>query len=368
MYSRKLALAAVSAVVLAAGSVSGYAQGTNGALVGVVRDATGAVIPNASVTATNTATGVVYSGTSGSSGEYRISNLPNGSYNVTTATPGFAPTSVKNLAVDANNVLTKDFTLGANGQTTTVEVSSEASVSIDTTTAQISSVFSAKETQDLPTATVGLGVLNLSLLAPGVSSSGGLGAGTGPSVAGQRPRNNNFMIDGTDNNSKGVTGPELFVPNDAIQQFTLLQNVYSAQYGHSTGGQFNSLIVSGSNSVHGRFYEYFQNRNLDAVSNIQGIANASANSPTTPVAANFQPRFDFNRYGGQLGGPIVKDRLFVFSNFERQTTGQVGVSSAFCSPTAAGIAQLNAATFASAVNEKVYASFTPFSNACCCAG
>ena len=364
MYSRKLAVAAVSAFVLAAGTGVGYAQGNAGALVGVVRDATGAVIPKANVTATNLGTGVVYTGVSGAAGEYRISNLPNGSYNVSTTISGFAPTTLKDVEIDANNVLTKDVTLGASGQSTTVEVSSEATVSIDTTTAQISSVFSAKETQDLPTATIGLGVLNLALLTPGVSSSGGLGAGTGPSVAGQRPRNNNFMIDGTDNNSKGVTGPELFVPNDAIQQFTLLQNVYSAQYGHSTGGQFNSLIVSGTNSIHGRFYEYFQNRNLDAVSNIQEMANATSTQANgQPQRLNFNPRFDFNRYGGQLGGPILKDRLFLFSNFERQTTGAVGTTTAFCSPTAAGLAALNSATFASAVNAKVYAALTPAGSA-----
>ena len=107
--------------------------------------------------------------------------------------------------------------------------------------------------------------MNLSLLTPGVTSSGGLGAGTGPAISGQRPRNNNFTIDGIDNNSKSVTGPLLYVPNDAVSEFVLLQNVYSAQYGHSTGGQFNSLIVSGTNHFHGRAYEYFQNRNLNAV-------------------------------------------------------------------------------------------------------
>lgn len=359
MYSRKIALAAVSAVVLAVGAGSGYAQSTTGALVGTVRDTTGAVVTKASVVAKNTATGVVYTGNSGGAGEYRISNLPNGVYDVTTTIAGFAPSTLKSVAVSANNVQTEDFSLSAAGNSTVVEVSNEAAVAIDTTTAQISQTFSTKEVQDLPTATVGLGVVNLSLLSPGVTSTGGLGAGTGPSVSGQRPRNNNFMIDGVDNNSKSVTGPLLFVPNDATQEFTLLQNIYSAQYGHSTGGQFNTLITSGTNSLHGRLYEYFQNRKLNAVSSTSGINNVAAGMP-----ANFKPRFDFNRYGGQLGGPVFKDRLFLFSNYERQTLGQSGTAS-YCSPTAAGFATLNGLTFGSgtATNTNNYAVYKNFSQA-----
>src|SRR5215469_17768225 len=95
---------------------------------------------------------------------------------------------------------------------------------------------------------LGLGVINLSLLQAGVGSTGGLGAGTGPAVGGQRPRNNNFTVEGIDENDKGVTGPDMYVPNDAVQNFTILQNQFSAEFGHSTGGQFNTSIVSGTNT------------------------------------------------------------------------------------------------------------------------
>ncbi len=359
MFSRKFAATAVTAVVLSVSAGIGYAQSSNGALVGVVRDATGAVVPKAAVAAKNVATGVVYSGESNASGQYRISNLPNGSYDISTTVPGFAPSAIKGIGIEANNVQTQDVTLGAAGQATTVEVTSEANVSIDTTTAQIATTFSLKETQDLPSAAVGLGVLNLSLQAPGVTSSGGLGAGTGPSVSGQRPRNNNFEIDGIDNNSKSVTGPLLYVPNDAVQEFTLLQNVYSAQYGHSTGGQFDTLIVSGTNQVHGRLYEYFQNRNLNAVTSTQGIANAGSNTPTHPVSSHFNPRFDFNRYGGQLGGPVLRNKLFLFSNYERQSLGQAAAPTTFCAPTAAGFTALNSLNFASKTNLNAFEQYYP---------
>jgi hypothetical protein len=355
MSLRKIASVIVLAIVLSIGVGFLQAQTNSGALVGVVRDPSGAVIPNTTVNATNEATGVLYTGKTNANGEYRISNLPEGSYGLRTVITGFTPVAIKGVAVSSTIVSTQDIVLSIGQGTTTVEVQSEANVSIDTTTAQISTTFSLKEVQDLPSATIGLGVLNLSLLSPGVTSSGGIGAGTGPAISGQRPRNNNFTVDGIDNNSKSVTGPLLNVPNEAVSEFVVLQNVYSAQYGHSAGGQFNSVIASGTNHVHGRLYEYFQNRNLDAVDQQQAIKNA-----TNPnVALNFQPRFDFNRYGGQAGAPILKDRLFLFGNFERQTTGSAGSSTAFCSPTAAGFSTLSGMAFASTTNYGVYKQFVP---------
>jgi hypothetical protein len=330
-----------------------FGQVTTGTLVGIVRDPSGASIPNAPVVATNVATGVTYAGKTNGNGEYRIQYLPSGNYSVKAAAPGFNSETLNDVQIQSNLDATGDLKLSI-GNTVSVDVSSEASVSIDTTTAQIGSTFVAKETQDLPTATVGLGVLNLSLLVPGVSSSGGIGAGTGPSVGGQRPRNNNFEIEGIDNNSKVVTGPLLYTPNDAVGEFSLLQNVFGAQYGHSTGGQFNQLIVSGTNTLHGRLYEYFDNRNLNAVDTIQANDNRG-----NGVSPNFQPRYDFNRYGGQLGGAILKDKLFLFSNFERQTTGQGGSGSTYCSPTAAGIATLKSLSFASSNNLGVFTKYSP---------
>lgn len=329
------------------------AQTTSGALVGTVKDPSGAFVGGAKVTAVNEATSVRYDGVANSSGEFRISNLPAGAYDVTTSAAGFSTTTLKAVAVDANKIQTQDFTV-LPGTSESVEVTSIANVSIDTTTSQIQSTFSMLEVQDLPTASVGLGVLNLALLSPGVATSGGLGAGTGPSVSGQRPRNNNFTIEGIDNNSKSVTGPLLYVPNDAVGQFTALQNMFSPEYGHSTGGQFNELIVSGTNQVHGRLYEYFDNRKLNAVDTLQANSNVASS-----LARGFKPRYDFNRYGGQLGGPVLRDRLFLFSNFERQTLGQAGGSATFCAPTAAGFTAISATPGLSANNLKAYQQYSP---------
>ena len=95
-----------------------------------------------------------------------------------------------------------------------------------------------------------------------MATSGGIGVGTGPSVGGQRPRNNNFTIEGIDNNNGSVTGPLVTVPNDAVAEFTFLQNQFGADFGHSSGGQFNQVVKSGTNQFHGSAYEYFINRNL----------------------------------------------------------------------------------------------------------
>src|SRR5262249_10532514 len=139
-----------------------------------------------------------------------------------------------------------------------------SAAAIDTTTAQVQTTFQTRQLADLGAASTGSGVINLSLLSAGVTSSGGAGQGTGPSVGGQRPTNNSFTIEGIDNNSLAVTGPVVTIPNDAVSEFSILQNQFSADFGHSSGGQFNQVIKSGTNEFHGMAYDYFNNRNLDA--------------------------------------------------------------------------------------------------------
>ena len=113
----------------------------------------------------------------------------------------------------------------------------------------------------------GGGVNNLALIAPNVSSSGGVGVGTGGSVGGQRPRNNNFVVDGVDNNDKSVTGPQLYVSPETVAEFSLLANQFSAEFGRSNGGQFITVTKTGTNEYHGTAYGFFQNRYLNALDN-----------------------------------------------------------------------------------------------------
>ncbi len=305
-----------------------YGQALDGNIVGTVLDSQGAAVAGADITATNVATSVVAVAKTNHAGEYRFDNLLAGTYKISAKMSGFK-TINEQVDVEVNKTSTRNLTLTPGAATETIEVSGTPPT-LDTTTAQIQSIYETKETQDLPTASVGLGVLNLSLLQAGVGTSGGLGAGTGPSIGGQRPRDNNFEIEGTDNNDKTVTGPLIYVPNDAVQNFSILQNQFSPEFGHSNGGQFNTIVISGTNTFHGRVYEYFQNRNLNA------LDTSLANEGITSL-----PRYDNNRFGGEVGGPIFKNKLFFFAAFEYNPIGQAASSgSVVCAPTAAGYATL----------------------------
>lgn len=304
-----------------------FAQSISGDLVGTVYDASGAVIPNVTVTVTNEATGVGTTATTNTAGQYRLGNLPVGAYDVQVTADGFTPFSVKGLQVELNKTSTQNVTLQVGTAAVAVEVTAAAS-NIDTTTAQIQNSYGASQLQDW--GTTGSGVINLSLLNAGVSTSGTVGVGTGPSVGGQRPRNNNFTIEGIDNNSQSVTGPLVTIPNDAVAEFSILQNQYSPEFGHSTGGQFNQVIRSGQNEFHGRVYEYLQNRNLIAVDQ-QSIVSQ------TPL----NPGYDDNRFGGQVGGPIVRNKAFFFANVEYDKLREDVVPGLLLGPTASGWAALD---------------------------
>jgi hypothetical protein len=315
------------------------AQVISGDLVGTVYDKTGAVVPNASVEVLNVATGVKYTASANETGDYRFTNLPVGFYNISAESSSFAKTTVNNFKIELNKTSTCPLPWKLRARRLRLRFRIDSCT--DTTTATIANTFEDRLNSDLPAATIGNGVLNLSLLGSGVASSGGVGAGTGPSVGGQRPRNNNFMIEGVDNNSKSVTGPLVGIPNDAVAEFSVLQNQYSPEFGHSSGAQFNTIIKSGTNTLHGGAYIYSQNRNFNAIDvalKNQGITE--------------NPRFDSNRIGGDIGGPIVKNKLFFFGAVQYNPVGQASVSAAaLCSPTTAGYTQLQNAVTANGFSQ-----------------
>ena len=269
-YSRNLkplafVLALLGLLALCAGIAFG--QAIDGAVVGTITDTQGAVVSGADVTATNIATNVVAIGKTGASGEYQFPHLLPGTYKISVKLTGFKSIA-EQVDVDLNKTTTRNLTLTPGATTETIEVSGTPPT-IDTTTSQLSTTYENALLQNLPTAmsggSQGGGVLNASLLEAGVGSTGGLGAGSGPSVGGQRARENNFTIEGEDNNDKGVTGPMVYIPNDAVANFTVITNQFSPEFGHSAGGQFNEVVLGGTNTIHGMAYEYFRNRDLNAV-------------------------------------------------------------------------------------------------------
>src|ERR1700730_10011878 len=317
--------------LIAVSSSGAYGQAISGNLVGTISDSSSAVVTNASVEATKIDTGITTTTASGNTGAYRFENLPVGTYRIVVKSGGFK-TAVQQVDVVLNQTGTLNVTMALGSTSETIEVSGVAAT-IDTTSAQIQTEYDARFSQALGITSTGesaRGVLNLSLLSRGVTQSSSLGIGVGPSVGGQRPYNNNFAVEGVDNNNKAVTGNLITVPNDGVEHFTLLANQFDTEFGHSSGGQFNTTIRSGTNTFHGSLYEYFRNRNLNAVDNAFVLQGLTSN-----------PRFDSNRYGATFGGPIIKNKLFFFTNIERQPIGFISVGGgAVDAPTAAGLAAI----------------------------
>ena len=336
--------------ILLLSSVWLFGQAISGDLVGVVKDSSGAFVPSANVEATNLGTAAKSVQHTNAQGEYHFVNLPAGHYSLAVSAGGMKG-GIADVEVVLNKTITANITTSVAGTATTVEVSGTATT-VDTTTASIENTFGGRSIADAPLTSTGSGVINLSLLNAGVSGGGGIGLGTGPSISGQRPRNNNFTVEGVDNNSKSVTGPLMQIPNDAVESFTVLQNQFSPEFGHSSGGQFNQIVKSGSNQFHGTAYEYFLNRNLNAQDSQTALSQVS--NGLTPS----NPRYDNNRFGGQIGGPIIKNKLFFFINWEYNDIGQVFSSSA-CSPTAAGYATLTGMAGISQTNLQQFQKYVP---------
>ena len=345
----------VASLMLLAGLA--YGQAISGNIVGTVVDSSAAAVPNATVTATHTDTGVKTSVTATSAGEYRLGNLAVGTYTLTATASGFTPTTLGNVLVSLNQTITVNMTLKVGEVTTVVEVQ-EAGVQIDSSTAQLQTAFDSKQAVDVPLAGISRvlgtsGIYNLSLTGAGVATSGGIGQGTGPSVSGQRPENNTFTVDGVDNDDRYVTGPAMLISNEAVAQFNVLQNQFSAEFGGASGGVFNIVVKSGTNSLHGSVYEYFQNRDLNAMD------ASNVHSGQTSL-----PRFDSNRFGATVGGPIIKNKLFYFGNYEYNPVGQsASPGQTVYAPTAAGISLLNGMSGLSATNLGIFEKYVPVASA-----
>src|SRR5205085_9273699 len=292
---------------------------------------------------------------------------PANDYAISIEAASFKTLTLNDVRVQTNQTtdVPAQLTIGQIGET--VEVTAGGAELVDTTTANLSKSFEGRQVVELAQTSLGAsGVNNLALIAPNVSSSGGIGVGSGGSVGGQRPRNNNFMIDGIDNNDKGVTGPQSYISPEEVAEFTLLQNQFSAEFGRSNGGQFLTVTKSGTNDFHGSFYGFFRNRHLNALDTQDRLAGV-----TRPGS-----RFDYFRGGYNLGGPVffprfgeggpdlykLRNKLYFFTSYERLQRG-LGAPPAtpFFTPTAQGFATLNSGAFSgfSSRNLAVFNQFVP---------
>ncbi|HUR37818.1 MAG TPA: TonB-dependent receptor [Terriglobales bacterium] len=322
---------AILAVVLMLTLASyAFAQRLDGTLRGVVTDQSGAVVSGAKVRVTNPQTGVTNSTTTTSSGTYVFPNLLVGVYAVEVEAAGFQKYSRKDVNVQSNQVTEAHAKLAVGSEGTVVEVTSGSEV-VQTTSSQLSNTFNERAVNEMPIASLGGSPLELAIMLPNTTTLIGGVAGDGGSVGGLRPHANGFSIDGADNNNINLTGSSAPVIQDAVSELNILTNQFSAEYGFAGGGQFNLISKSGTNNLHGELHWFNRNRNFNALDNIQDAAGLTR-----------APRNDYNRLGGSAGGPLVKNKLFVFGAYEYSTQGVETSGVQVLTPTAAGLTTLNA--------------------------
>ncbi len=332
--SRKLFASALKAAFLAAFAVlalmpgkSASAQGIiTGGITGTVADQTGAVIAGATVKAVSESTGTVYQVTANAEGNFLFSTLPLGSYTITTTASGFGQTVLNHVQVVAGNATPLKITLSLGQAAQTVEVEASAAELVNTESAQIETTISEEQLVSAPVT----GALdNLALMAPGVvnvhmdgnSNTNGVNF----SVNGQRGRSNNSEIDGQTNNDTSIGGPSFFFDNqDAIQEVQVLTGDMGAQYGRNMGAIVNYITKSGSNSFHGTGFEIYTGSWLSSLMQYQKDPNFGGCAGTPGCNIN-APKFVQNNWGGTLGGPILKDKLWFFGSTLWSHTYEGGV-------------------------------------------
>jgi len=346
-------LAVAVAQVTAIGSA--YAQGIiTGSVSGSVVDSTGAVIPNAAITATDLEKGTIFKTKSQGNGDFSFRILPIGIYKLTIASSGFSTDELARIAVNANSDTSVGKQLMGIGATTSVVVEESPAAQLDTTQSQVTTTFSSETLQSLPV--MGNGFDEVALLEPGVAQTHDLmdsnSNGTvGFSSNGSRGRNNNFELDGQSNNDNSVAGPQIFFGNqDAIQEIQIIQSNFSAQYGRNTGTVVNYITKSGTNKIHGSAFEFYTGTFLSSLTNqdksaLDGFCLPGQDPVATGCVPISLPRADDNKWGATIGGPIIKGKLFAFGStyFEHTRVGQAPISSGSSyTPTPTGLAQLAA--------------------------
>jgi hypothetical protein len=303
-------------ITLFALTMSAWGQEVTAAIVGTVTDSSGAPISGAGVTATDTERGTTWTAKTNDAGAYNFPRVPVGTYKVEIAASGFQRAVHPPFTLVLNQTARVDVQMKVGQVTETVEVTGTAPV-LQTEDAQVSTIIDAKTNDNLPLATRNF--LQLALLTPGAISVDPQSMNTGsnlaeeggrPYINGNREQANNFLLDGVDNNqaSENLIG---FTPSpDAIGEFNLITQNASAEFGNYNGGIINATIKSGTNSLHGDVFEFFRNDKFNANKWENGLGVG------TPTGVLPTPKLRWNMFGGTIGGPIVKNKLFFFADYQ----------------------------------------------------
>src|ERR1700692_3788844 len=308
-------LGSVALIVMICGAHSALAQDVTATITGTVTDSSGGAIAGATVTAKSVERGETYTTTTGDSGLYRLSQLPVGHYELRVEKQGFQTSVYPAFELQLNQVGRIDVQMSVGQVSQTIEVNGAAPI-LKTESTQVDTIIDSATNDTLPLAT--RNYVELTLLSPGAihpdpssfNNGDNVNAGARPFINGNREQSNNFLLDGVDNNevSDNLLG---YTPSpDAIQEFNLISNNAPAEFGNFQGGIVSATIKSGTNSFHGDVWEFFRNNKLNAN---QWENKINPNSPAIPVAP-----LRWNMFGGTLGGPVLKNKLFFFVDYQGQ--------------------------------------------------
>ena len=322
--ARRLFRAALIATVLLSFSPSTHAQSVSGTILGTVTDASGAVISKAKVTVINEGTGLTRTVEADSNGDFSAPSIPTGRYTVTAEMSGFKTLALSNVEVGVDQRVRIDLKLEVGAMTESVTVEAVSPL-VQTSSSELGTTVDDQQIEALPLN--GRNFVNLTRTVPGVlrgipganiDGAGSLAwrASASFSANGQRPRDNNFMLDGVDNNETWLQTVVIFPSVDALDEFKMQTSTYSAEFGRSLGGVVNLQIKSGTNNLRGSAFEFHRNDAFDA------------NNFFNNRAGRDKPDFKQNQFGGTLGGALVRDRTFFFGSYQghRETQGQTFLS------------------------------------------
>ena len=320
---RNFSLSLLAGLFLLLGANPAQAQFEDGGIVGAIHDTSGAIVPGATVSATNVATGIVATSTSNSSGDYEFPSLRVGVYTVKAEASGFSTAVAESISVSVAARTRIDLQLKVGGSESTVEVSG-VSLALETETSERGQTITNYESEALPLVSRNysdlLALVTGSRQAPTAATTSSISSLVREgayNVNGQRSMFNNFLLDGMDNNAYGESNQGfdkqiIAVPPDSVAEWQVVTNNESAEYGRSSGATINVASQSGTNQFHATAYDFLRNTDLNAA----GFFKPSVVSNTGGVTAFKKPAFNRNQFGMNFGGPIQRDKLFFFLDYE----------------------------------------------------
>ncbi len=322
-YSIKFLAVAIFCLVLGIGQISAQSS-VAGAIRGKVSDPQGAVVPNAAIRVTNAGTNKSQTQTATADGTFRITSLEPGTYTVEVTSGSFAPFRQENVVVEVGQVTGLDIPLSVQGSTETVQVTAEAPV-INTNSQDFATNINQTSINELPIN--GRRASNFVLLTPGVAPDGNFGLISFRGISGLL---NNSTVDGGDNNQaffseeRGRTRINYSISQDAVREFQVNTSNYSAEFGRAAGGVVNTVTKSGTNNFHGSAFYYIRDNELGA-RNAFSFQNVLTSSGTSQIVG-LKPTDRRQQFGGSVGGPVIKDRLFFFFSYDQQKRNFPGVA------------------------------------------